>query len=625
MPLLSPLAGSPLFGRLAADCTTPEAASAEAAPAPVALERYAGRPIAFLLSYVRRRPFGHAVVLGAVMLAVGFSVTSNYALKHLVDTLMRHDVAAVWVAFGLLAGVIAADNLTWRLAGFVASYVFVAVTGDVRRDLFAHLTGHAPAFFAERQPGTLAGRITTAGNAVFTVANLFAWNVLPPLFAVGLALIYLTTVNLRMALVLALIAVSFALFLIRLARRGAPLHDAYAREAAEVDGELVDVINNISLVRAFGAFGRERARFARRLGREMAARGRSLRYLERLRLLHAVATALMTAGLLAWGIHLWEEGRASAGDMVLVSSLGFIILHGTRDLAVALVDMVQHVARLAESLSTLLIPHELRDAQGAQKLGEPRGHVEFRDVTFTYPNGRTVLSNFNLTIAPGTKVGLVGRSGAGKTTVLTLLQRFRDVSGGEILIDGQNIAELTQESLQRAISVVPQDVLLFHRSVLENIRYGHPEASDVEVIAAAQAAGCHDFIMALPEGYETLVGDRGVKLSGGQRQRIAIARAFLRNAPVLLLDEATSALDSEAEQAVQEALKRLMAGRTVIAVAHRLATLKEFDRIVVMQSGRIIQDGSPAELESRPGLYRELLRRQAFHVIESGHEAEEAA
>lgn len=611
MPLIT------LFGRLASDCAPPD----EAVPPPAGLERYAARPLAFLLSYVRRRPLGHAVVIGAVMLAVGFSVTSNYALKHLVDTLMRHDVAAVWTAFGLLAGVIAADNLTWRLAGFVASYVFVAVTGDVRRDLFAHLTGHAPAFFAERQPGTLAGRITTAGNAVFTVANLFAWNVLPPLFAVGLALIYLTTVNLRMALVLAAVAVSFALLLIRLARRGAPLHDAYAREAAEVDGELVDVINNISLVRAFGAFGRERVRFARRLGGEMAARGRSLRYLERLRLLHAVATALMTAGLLAWGIHLWQEGRASAGDMVLVSSLGFIILHGTRDLAVALVDMVQHVARLAESLSTLLIPHELRDAEGAEGLAQPRGHVEFRDVSFTYPGGRTVLSHFNLDIAAGTRVGLVGRSGAGKTTVLTLLQRFRDVSGGEILIDGRNIAELTQESLHRAISVVPQDVLLFHRSVLENIRYGRPEASDEEVIAAAQAAGCHDFIMALPEGYDTPVGDRGVKLSGGQRQRIAIARAFLRNAPVLLLDEATSALDSEAEQAVQEALRRLMVGRTVIAVAHRLATLKDFDRIVVMQAGRIIQDGSPAELESRPGLYRELLRRQAFHVVGAEEEA----
>jgi ATP-binding cassette subfamily B protein len=580
------------------------------------LESLARRPIAFIFSYVRRHLLAHAVVIGAVMLAVGFSVSSQYALKHLVDTLMAHRIGAVWWAFGLLAGVIAADNLTWRLAGWVASYVFVAVTGDVRRDLFAHLTGHAPAFFAERQPGTLAGRITTTANAIFTVENLFSWNVMPPCLAVILAIGFLASVDPVMALVISVIAAGLAGLLIRLARGGAPLHHAYAAAAAAVDGELVDVINNISLVRAFGAFARERARFARRIAGEMKARGESLRYLERLRLLHAATTALLTAGLLAWGILLWQRGQASAGDMVLVSTLGFIILHGTRDLAVALVDMVQHVARLSEALSTLLLPHELRDAADARGLAAPRGLVEFRDVAFAYPGGNPVLKDFNLRIEPGTRLGLVGRSGSGKTTVLMLLQRFRDIDGGEILIDGQNIADLTQDSLHKAISVVPQDVLMFHRSVLENIRYGQPDASDAAVVAAAEAARCHEFIIQLPEGYDTMVGDRGVKLSGGQRQRIAIARAFLRNAPVLLLDEATSALDSESEQAVQAALNHLMLGRTVIAVAHRLATLKDFDRIVVMQTGRIVQDGSPLALEQTPGLYREMRRRQALHLVE---------
>uniref|UniRef100_A0A8J4M6X2 ABC transporter ATP-binding protein n=1 Tax=Acidicaldus sp. TaxID=1872105 RepID=A0A8J4M6X2_9PROT len=580
------------------------------------LESLARRPIAFIFSYVRRHLLAHAVVLGAVMLAVGFSVSSQYALKHLVDTLMAHRIGAVWWAFGLLAGVIAADNLTWRLAGWVASYAFVTVTGDVRRDLFVHLTGHAPAFFAERQPGTLAGRITTTANAIFTVENLFSWNVMPPCLAVILAIGFLASVDPVMALVISVIAAGLAGLLIRLARGGAPLHHAYAAAAAAVDGELVDVINNISLVRAFSAFGRERARFARRIAGEMKARGESLRYLERLRLLHAATTALLTAGLLAWGILLWQRGQASAGDMVLVSTLGFIILHGTRDLAVALVDMVQHVARLSEALSTLLLPHELRDAADARGLAAPRGLVEFRDVAFAYPGGNPVLKDFNLRIEPGTRLGLVGRSGSGKTTVLTLLQRFRDIDGGEILIDGQNIADLTQDSLHKAISVVPQDVLMFHRSVLENIRYGQPDASDAEVVAAAEAARCHEFIIQLPEGYDTMVGDRGVKLSGGQRQRIAIARAFLRNAPVLLLDEATSALDSESEQAVQAALNHLMRGRTVIAVAHRLATLKDFDRIVVMQTGRIAQDGSPLVLEQTPGLYREMRRRQALHLVE---------
>jgi ATP-binding cassette subfamily B protein len=228
-------------------------------------------------------------------------------------------------------------------------------------------------------------------------------------------------------------------------------------------------------------------------------------------------------------------------------------------------------------------------------------------VSFSYPDGASVLRDFNLHIKHGTRVGVVGRSGSGKSTMLMLLQRLRDIEKGQILIDGEDISDLTQESLHDVISVVPQDVMLFHRTVLENIRYGRPEATDPEIYAAAEAAGCREFIAALSDGYNTMVGDRGVKLSGGQRQRLAIARAFLRNAPVLLLDEATSALDTESEQAVQRALDRLMHGRTVIAVAHRLSTLKNFDRIVVMQSGHILQDGTPDDLEAINGPYRDLL------------------
>jgi len=376
------------------------------------------------------------------------------------------------------------------------------------------------------------------------------------------------------------------------------------------------VLNNMPLVRAFGATLRERERFSRRVDSEMTARGRSLRYLERLRLLHAVATAILSACLLAWALLLWQAGEASTGDVVLVVSLGFTILHGTRDMAVALADSVQHVARLSEALSTLLLPHELTDAANARPLEQARGAVEFRHVNYAYLDSNPVLIDFSLRIEPGTRVGLVGRSGSGKSTALALLQRLREVQDGEILLDGMRVSELEDISLRNAISVVPQDVLMFHRTVLENIRYGREDASDEEVRMAAEAASCLEFIEELPEGFDTVVGDRGVKLSGGQRQRLAIARAFLRHAPILLLDEATSALDSESEQAVQRALDRLMAGRTVIAVAHRLSTLQDFDRIVVMQNGRIVQDGSPAELEARDGLYRDLLRRQTQLISE---------
>jgi ATP-binding cassette subfamily B protein len=226
-----------------------------------------------------------------------------------------------------------------------------------------------------------------------------------------------------------------------------------------------------------------------------------------------------------------------------------------------------------------------------------------------------VLQDLDLAIEPGQRVGLVGASGAGKSTVLALLQRFYDVQGGAVRIDGHDISTITQDSLRETMAIVPQDISLFHRSVLENIRYARPDATEAEVMEAATIARCRDFIEDLPDGFNTMVGDRGVKLSGGQRQRLAIARALLKDAPILLLDEATSALDTESEQAIQMALDNLMRGRTVIAIAHRLSTLRNFDRIVVMDAGRVVDDGSPEELASRPGPYRNLLRKQMIEPV----------
>src|SRR6202040_250116 len=236
--------------------------------------------------------------------------------------------------------------------------------------------------------------------------------------------------------------------------------------------------------------------------------------------------------------------------------------------------------------------------------------VVFEDIDFAYPDGRRVFTNFSLRIEPGQRAGLVGQSGCGKSTLFVLLQRFYDVQGGRILLGGQDIARVTQESLRAAIAVVPQDISLFHRSIMENIRYGRPDASDADVHAAIVAANCDDFIKNLPEGVATIVGDRGVKLSPGQRQRIGIARAFLKDARILLLDEATSALDSESEEAIREALSRLMRGRTVIAIAHRLATLRSFDRGVMLKAGKIIEDGPPDRLMQGEGPYRDLVTQE---------------
>jgi ATP-binding cassette subfamily B protein len=346
----------------------------------------------------------------------------------------------------------------------------------------------------------------------------------------------------------------------------------------------------------------------------MRARRRSLLYLEKVRLFHAVITVVLTIALVAWALVMWEHGSATTGQVVLVCTLGMSILHATRDLAVALVDVTQHMARLSEALATLLVPHELRDHPQASPLVRRGASVAFENVAFRYPDGRKVFENLTLVLEPGQRVGLVGPSGSGKSTLFTLVQRFYDVQQGRILIDGQDIRQVTQESLRHAIAVVPQDISLFHRSIVENIRYGRQDASDEEVMEAALAAHCDTFIDALPNGPATIVGDRGVKLSGGQRQRIAIARAFLKDAPILLLDEATSALDSESEEAIREALDRLMRGRTVIAIAHRLSTLRNFERIVVLMGGKVVQDGPPDKLMRGDGIYRELVRREVLRL-----------
>ncbi|HEY4858054.1 MAG TPA: ABC transporter ATP-binding protein [Xanthobacteraceae bacterium] len=578
---------------------------------------YAQRPLAFVARYVALRPVAHAAIVIAVLTAVACSVGAQYGVKILVDTLTGGANVAfgVWSGFLLLVSLIAADNLLWRVASWIANSAFVGVTGDLRRDLFRHLTGHAPSYFADRMPGTLTSRITATSNAVYTLENMFIWNVSPPCVATLVAIGFVATVSVPMAMVLLVLAGILVCAMFRLAAAGRPLHHEFADKAAAVDGEMVDVVGNLPLVWAFCGLGREHKRLDATIDREMAARRRSLYYLEKLRLFHAAVTVLLTVALLAWAIVLWENGSSTAGDVVLVCTLGLSILHATRDLAVALVDVTQHVARLSEALATLLVPHHLRDRPDAKSLKKKGASVVFEKISFTYPDGRRVFTDFSVRIEPAQRMGLVGPSGCGKSTLFMLLQRFYDLQGGRILIGGQDISRVTQESLRAAIAVVPQDMSLFHRSIMENIRYGRPDASDAEVLQAISAANCDDFIAKLPEGLATVVGDRGIKLSPGQRQRLGIARAFVKNAPLLLLDEATSALDSESEEAVREALDRLMGNRTVIAIAHRLSSLRSFDRIVVLDSGTVCEDGPPQVLLRRKGVYCKLVQREVARLV----------
>ncbi|HEX2114330.1 MAG TPA: ABC transporter ATP-binding protein [Alphaproteobacteria bacterium] len=577
-------------------------------------------PLSFLAHYMWRHRWAHGALLLAVLAAVIASVSARYSLKFLVDAVAAgpQHMAPVWSALTLFAALICTDYMCWRAGGWIAARTFPAVGADLRIDLFRHLLGHSARFFSERFAGALAGRITAAATAVYTIENALAWNALPPAVAIVGSLASVAMIHPTMAMVLAGVAAALAAVMAVGALRGQPLHAEYARRAAQSGGEIVDAVANHAAVRSFASAGRECDRLNRALGTEVAAHRRALYFIEKLRTGHALSVVLLTGGMLIWGVLLWQKGTLSAGDLVVIASFSVALLDASRDLVVAFVEMTHHWSKLGEAVQELTTPHELPDRPDARPLERKGGSIALEDLTFAYPDGRRILHNIKLRIPAGQKVAIVGPSGAGKTTLLALVQRLYPVVFGRILVDGQDISLMNQDSLRSAIAVVPQDVVLFHRSVLENVRYGRPDATDEEVAAAARAAHCADFIRQLPEGYDTIVGERGVRLSGGQRQRIGIARAILADAPIVLLDEATSALDTESELAIQHALAELMRGRTVLAVAHRLSTIARFDRVIVMNDGRIVEDGPPAELARRNGHFGRLWRMQTNTPAVSG-------
>jgi ATP-binding cassette subfamily B protein len=586
--------------------------------APPPVRTVPDRPLAFLLSYVRLRRWQFGLLACLVVGAGACAVAVQYGMKLIVDAMSNPDrmAADVWSPLMLFIGLIAFESVLWRLSGWLGCRTIVDTGVDIRLDLFEHLVGHPMRYFAKHLSGSLGSRVTATAGSSGSIFGTLTWNIVPPCVDFIGAVVVLLFVDYRMALALVVFVAIVASLIIAFGIRGRSLHQAYGEEAAHVGGELVDTVANVWAVKAFSARKREHARLAAAFGKEAHAQRKSWLYLEKARVIHDVCLWVMSGLMLTWAVRAWQTGSISTGDVVLVSALTFRILHGSRDLALALVGTSQEFGVIAEMLRVVGQRHGLEDPPHASSARPMQGSVEFQNVSFSYPDGHRVFDRFNLTIPAGQKLGLAGPSGGGKSTLLALIQRLDDAQGGRILIDGKPITDYAQDSLRAGIAVVPQDISLFRRSVMENIRYGRPDATDEEVYEAARNAHCDEFIRRLSDGYDTIIGERGATLSGGQRQRLGIARAFLKDAPILILDEATAALDSRSEREVQLALENLSRGRTVIAVAHRLSTLSTFDRIIMLSEGKIVEDASPRELRGGEGLFNSLWKIQAGTVAE---------
>ncbi|HEY8565583.1 MAG TPA: ABC transporter ATP-binding protein [Beijerinckiaceae bacterium] len=575
---------------------------------------YLRDPYHFILHYVRARRLSFTLLLSGAVAAAACAVGSQYVMKLLVDAMAgprEAAVSAAWAALTLFIGLIAVESVLWRGVGWLACRTTVGVGVDMRLDLFAYLNGQPMRYFADNLAGSLGQRITATAGHFGALANTMTWRILPPCIDFIGALVIFATVDWRMMGALAAFVTLTTATLIWFGERGRPLHRDYAGKAGHVAGELVDVIGNMWSVKAFSARTRELSRFQDQFGDEAGAQRRSWMYVEKARVLHDIALWTMAGTMLTWAVSLWSAGRITPGDVVVVSALTFRILHSSRDLALSLVDTVQNIGFIDDTLRVIAQPQSVVDEADAPPLKARGGSIEFRNVTFAYGPGQYAVRELDLVIPAGQKVGIVGPSGAGKSTLVHLIQRLYDVQSGTILIDGQPVTQVSQDSLRAALAVVPQEISLLHRTVMENIRFARPEATDEEVIEAARAAACDGFVSRLAQGYHSLVGERGVKLSGGQRQRIGIARAFLKDAPIIVFDEATSALDTESEMEIQRSLVRLMRDRTVVAVAHRLSTLAAFDRILVVLNGRIVEDGTASELRHQGGLFDRMWRLQA--------------
>ena len=571
---------------------------------------------AFLWYFIRRQPWAFAVLFCST---VGNILECNvvpYALKLMVDAVTRmsnngdHAFATLSEPIAIFLGVWISTALVWRGQEFVIASTMPRFEANIRMALFKYVLGHSYLYFSDNFSGTIASKLGNLPRTALSLIGVTRGALLPALWVALTAIVWLGTVSLYFSLILSVwIALHLSISCL-LARPATEASNRHAEDETTLYGQIVDVLTNVGSMRLFARQNHELLYIAKYQRNEQDSYRDSHIAVLKARIATDVLLIVMYSVILVLIVKGWQQGWVSPGDIVFVLFTVFNVMSLTWTAGAQIPEIFRAIGAFHQALSLITRVYDVMDAPGAKRLVVTHGEIVFENVHFHYIPSREIFRNNSITIRAGEKVGLVGTSGSGKSTFVNLVLRLFNVESGRILIDGQDIAAVTQDSLRASIAMIPQDTSLLHRTLMDNIRYGRPEATDEEVIAASKQARCHEFILKTEHGYQSLIGERGVKLSGGQRQRIAIARAILKQAPIFILDEATSSLDSVTERYIQEALRQLMRGRTTIVAAHRFSTLACMDRILVFNEGQIIEDGVHEALVEAGGYYARLWRMQ---------------